>query len=49
MPHLINYNSDIEDTAATIAKSKSKIDAKKEGIKRNLLSSYTTDEKDINK
>ena len=34
MPHRTNYNSDIEDTAATIAKSKCKIDAKKYGIKK---------------
>ena len=39
----------LSDTEATVAVSKIKIDVKKEGIKRNLVSSYGSEEKDTNK
>ena len=49
MRHLTKEYSDLSDIAATAAMSKSKIETKKEGIKRNLLSSYENEEKDTNK
>ena len=47
--HLETKHSHIEDVAGTIVESKSKIEAKKKGIERNLLSSSASDEKDASK
>ena len=46
MCHLTTEHRNTEDSSATIATSKSKIEVKKEGIKINLLSSDEIEEKD---
>ena len=47
--YLTKTHGELSDTTANIAASKVKIEAKKEGIKKNLVSSYVTEEKDVSK